>query len=138
MSGRGRKQGAGAGRSSAKLRVAEDIRMKLAQLMHRELDDPRLDGVHLTRVEMTPDLTVARVFWRTTPGAADPEIARVALKSAVGFLRKQLGKSLRLRGVPQLEFQLDAMIDSGARIEDLLAGLVASRTGQVARAGEEE
>ena len=106
--------------------------MKLSQLMLRDLDDPRLDGVHLTRVEMTPDLAVARVFWRTTPGAAGEDVATQALKLAAGFLRAKLGKSLRLRGVPQLEFRLDAMIDSGARIEDLLAGLVASRAARPA------
>jgi ribosome-binding factor A len=118
------------GRSSAKLRVGEEIRMKLSQLMMRELDDPRLDGVHLTRVEMTPDLAVARIFWRTTPGAAAEGVAAEALKSASGFLRGKLGKHLRLRGVPQLEFRLDEMIDSGARIDDLLAGLVASRAAR--------
>lgn len=102
--------------------------MKLAQLMLRELDDPRLDGVHLTRVEMTPDLAVARVFWRTTPGAAAEEPATAALKSAAGYLRRQLGRTLRLRGTPALEFRLDEMVDSGDRMESLLAGLVADRT----------
>jgi ribosome-binding factor A len=112
--------------------------MKLSQLMLRELDDPRLDGVHLTRVEMTPDLTVARVFWRTTPGAAPVESAQPALKLASAFLRRKLGAALRLRGTPQLEFRLDDMVDSGGRIEDLLAGLVASRAARPAHSDEEE
>jgi ribosome-binding factor A len=106
-----------------KLRVAEDIRQKLAHLLLRELDDPRLDGLHLTRVEMTPDLTLARVFWRLLPGVGRREAAEAAMKSASPFLRRKLGASLRLRGVPQLDFRFDEMVDTGDRIEGLLAGM---------------
>lgn len=137
MAGRKGKQGSG-GRSSAKLRVGEEIRMKLAQLMMRELDDPRLDGVHMTRVEMTQDLAVARVYWRTTPGAATEDQARAAFKTAAGYLRRQLGRTLHLRGTPELDFQLDTMIDSGDRMEGLLAGLVADRARAATTADDEE
>ena len=112
--------------------------MKLSQLMLRELDDPRLDGVHLTRVEMTPDLSVARVFWRATPGAATPEAAREALKSAAPFLRRRVASTLQIRSVPQLDFRFDEMIDSGGRIEGLLAGLAASRAARPRPSDDEE
>jgi ribosome-binding factor A len=113
-------------RPSARLRVGEDVRMRLAHALARELDDPRLDGVHLTRVEMTPDLSVARVYWRGMPSTHDAS-ATQALSGASGFLRRCLGRSLRLRHVPALEFFRDELVDSGSRMESLLAELTAAR-----------
>lgn len=104
--------------------------MKLSQLLLRELDDPRLDGLHLTGVEMTPDLSHARVAWRATPGASPEAAVAQALERAAGFLRKQLGRSLRLKHVPELEFRHDELVDSGSRMEDVLAALASERAAR--------
>src|SRR5690242_13995646 len=116
------KRGGRPGTSAAK-RVAEDVRMKLAQLMLRELRDPRLAGIHLTRVEMTADLSLARAFYRATPGGADIEEAGPVLRGAAGFLRRELGKSLRLRATPEIRFAVDTTVDEGDRVEALLGAL---------------
>jgi ribosome-binding factor A len=97
--------------------------MKVSELLLRELRDPRLAGVHVTRVEMTGDLSRARLHYRTTPGQASPEDAAEGVRHAASFLRRELARTMRLRAVPELEFRLDELVDEGDRIERLLADL---------------
>ena len=97
--------------------------MKLMTLLQRELADPRVAGVHVTRVEMSRDLARAHVFYRTTPGEATPEEAAAGLESARGFLRGHLGRSLRLRRAPELDLAFDELPERGERVDALLAGL---------------
>ena len=94
--------------------------MKLAALIQRELADPRTSGVHITRVEMTTDLSRASVFYRPTPGAASLEDVEQGLRAAAGFLRRGLARTLRLRHVPELRFSLDELPDRGLRMEEIL------------------
>jgi ribosome-binding factor A len=103
------------------------VRIKISQLLLRELADPRLAGIHVTRVEMSPDLSLARVFYRPTPGGASLEEAGRALRGAVGYLRRELGRTLRLRVTPELRLEVDALVDDGDRVEILLADLAAKR-----------
>lgn len=124
-------------RGSARLRVAEDVRMKLSQILQRELDDPRLDGVHLTRVEMTPDLATALVHWRGMPGTSDDRSA-AALRSAGGFLRRCLGRTLRLRHVPELEFLHDDAESPVSRMDSLLSDLAAARAARPPSLGADD
>ena len=101
-------------------RVADQLRAELATLLTRDVHDPGLGFVTLTRVQVTPDLQQARVFY-TTLG---DEKARVnsgkALGRAAGFLRKQIGSRLRLKRVPELIFTYDESIAGQDRIEQLL------------------
>lgn len=108
-------------------RVGDEIRVKISELLLRDIRDHRLDGVHLTRVEMTRDLALARIFWRPTPGEATIEAATSALEKAAGFLRSRLGKTLRLRSVPELQFALDELPEEASRIESLIATLATTR-----------
>jgi len=108
------------GRGDARVRVADEIRMKISELLLREVRDPRVKGVHFTRVEMTSDLSVARLFWRTLPGESVEE-AEAGLSAAGGFLRRELAQTLDLRKVPELRFQLDSLPDEADRVEQLLA-----------------
>jgi ribosome-binding factor A len=103
--------------------VAEELRVKVALLLQREVRDPRVIGVTITRVEMTGDLSQARVFFRCLPGgAASDDVAR-GLASASGFLRREASRTLRLRHAPELRFEPDDLPEQGQRIDDLLAGL---------------
>jgi ribosome-binding factor A len=97
--------------------------MKLAQILQREVSDPRLAGVHVTRVELGRDLARARVFWRTLPGAATEEQARDGFKQAQGHLRRLVAGALNLRNVPELVFELDESLEQDDRMGALLAGL---------------
>jgi ribosome-binding factor A len=111
--------------SSRPDRVGEAIRDELSQLIAREVHDPGIGFITLTRVKVSPDLQVARVYY-TTMGdeKAQRETAR-ALTRATPFLRRQLGQRIRLRRVPEVEFFYDESIARGDRIEQILQELKA-------------
>src|SRR5512138_1988162 len=109
-------------RSQRQLRVGEELRHVLAELLARgELRDPHLSGVNLTvtEVRVSPDLKNATAF--IVPlGGGDPGPVIVALNHAAGFLRSQLGQAVQLRYTPRLAFQPDTSFDEAARINDIL------------------
>jgi ribosome-binding factor A len=104
-------------------RVADQIRGELASMLAREVHDPGIGFVTLTRVQMSPDLQQARV-WYTVLGddKARANSAR-ALERAAGFLRRQLGARLRLRRAPDLTFVYDDSVAGQDRIEQILSAL---------------
>jgi ribosome-binding factor A len=108
-------------------RVGDQIRSELALLIAREVHDPGVGFVTLTRVSVTADLQLARVYY-TSMGdeRAQRETAR-ALRRAAPFLRRQLGQRIRLRRVPELEFFYDQSIEQNDRIERILQELKAER-----------
>ena len=102
-------------------RVSELIHRELSILLMREVRDPRLAGITLTEVRVTPDLQIARVYYTILGDAEEARAAGAALESAGGYLRTQLGARVRLRLVPELVFQLDQSSEYGRHIDDLLA-----------------
>ncbi|NUR55419.1 MAG: 30S ribosome-binding factor RbfA [Acidobacteria bacterium] len=108
-------------------RVGDQIRSELAQLIAREVHDPGVGFLTLTRVKVTPDLQLARVYYTSLGDEkAQRETAR-ALRRAAPFLRRQLGQRIRLRRVPDLEFFYDESIAQNDRIEQILQELKAER-----------
>jgi ribosome-binding factor A len=109
-------------------RVSELIRMHLAELLERELNDPRVNGaqVTITDVEITPDTRHAKVFYSLI-GDEDlkAEVAR-GLESAAGWFSRELGKRLRTRHTPQLTFEFDESFERGDRLSRLLDELKAN------------
>lgn len=108
-------------------RVGEQIRAELMDLLLRgAVHDPRARDVHVSDVDVTADLGLARVYVRVT-GSGGDEAARHAVVDAMtrasGFLRRELGKRLRLRRVPELEFAWDDVVDDARRIESTLEQL---------------
>ena len=105
------------------VRVAERVREELARALARDVGDPRLSHVVITRIEMPDDLQLARVLVRLTIGAEDP-VARkklmAGLVAASGLLRKRVGQSVGLRRAPELRFQYDEGQDASLRVEELL------------------
>jgi len=101
-------------------RVAEQIRLELSELLAREVHDPGIGFITLTRVQVTSDLQLARVFYTTLGDQkARTETSR-ALQRATGFFRRQIGARLQLRRVPELEFRFDESIANQDRIEQIL------------------
>jgi len=92
----------------------------LSELLRFETKDPRLDGVSLTSVDLSRDLSVARVYFSTLDPDADPAPALAGLESASGFLRSQLGRSIKVRHVPELRFMHDDSAAIGAKISGLI------------------
>jgi ribosome-binding factor A len=116
-------------------RVGEQIRQALSQILLSQARDPGIGLVTLTRVKVSPDLQVVRVFY-TIMGddKARKETAR-ALERATPFLRRQMASEVLLRRVPELHFQFDESIANQDRIERILLELQAERTTREA-AGE--
>lgn len=115
-------------------RVNELLRAELSDLIHREVKDPRVDGmVSITEVVVAPDLKRATVYVSHLSETGDHEGMLEGLQHAAHFLHGELLKRLNLRNVPQLVFRFDPSIERGAR----LASLIAETVGK-AEPGEEQ
>jgi len=101
-------------------RVAEQIRRELAELIRQEVKDPRVSFISLTDVELTPDYAHAKIFF-TSMGGMDsvPEILE-GLRHASGFLRRELGKRIRIHTLPELHFHYDHSVEEGSRLSQLI------------------
>jgi ribosome-binding factor A len=104
-------------------RVAEEIRVEIAQLLAREVHDPGLGFVTITRVQMSGDIQQARVYYTALGDAAARRNTARALERAAPFMRRQIGARLRLKRVPELRFFYDESIAGQDRIEQLLSDL---------------
>jgi ribosome-binding factor A len=103
-------------------RVEHLLRAELASLLQTEAKDPRLAGVSVSEVRMTPDLRQARVFFRLLDDRADVAAVTKALERATPFLRTSAGRALGLRVTPALRFQYDTTPDTARRDDELLRG----------------
>lgn len=104
-------------------RVADQIRMEVADILMRKIKDPRVHNVTVTDVELTGDLRMAYVFVTTLEqGEAEREVF-TGLSKASGFVRAELGRRLSLRYLPDVIFKKDVSGVRGDRIHQLLAGL---------------
>ena len=108
-------------------RVADQVRSELALLLSREVHDPGLGFVTLTRVQVSADLQQARVFYTALGDDKAQKASAKALERAAPFLRRQIGSRLRLKRTPELRFQHDDSIAGQDRIEQLLNEI---RTGE--------
>jgi ribosome-binding factor A len=106
-------------------RVADQIQRDLAELIARELKDPRVGMVTINSVEVTPDYAHAKVFYSLLAG--DPDEATQGLNAAAGFLRNGLFKRLHIHTVPTLHFVFDRTTERAADMNALIARAVSSR-----------
>tara|TARA_Y100001968_G_scaffold326231_1_gene368922 strand:+ start:549 stop:965 length:417 start_codon:yes stop_codon:yes gene_type:complete len=110
-------------------RVAREVQAELARLIQREVKDPRVQEVTFTRVELSEDLREARVFFVPLGGVGEEqridELLR-GLKGAAAFLQRKVGRNLRLRFTPRLQFRYDVGVDNLVGIHDLMTGARAS------------
>jgi ribosome-binding factor A len=105
-------------------RVVEQIRRELAELIRLEVKDPRVGFITLTDVEITPDYAHAKVYFTSMTGEADvPEILR-GLHRASGFLRRELGRRVRIHTTPELHFHYDRSVEQGSRLSKLIDEVV--------------
>ena len=106
-------------------RLGNQILRSLSELLRQEVKDPRLGAVSLTAVDLTRDLSVARVYFSLLNPDADPAPAANGLERASGFLRGKLGGALKVRHVPELRFVHDDSAAQSIRISELLDGAAA-------------
>jgi ribosome-binding factor A len=110
-------------------RVADLIRSEVASMLAREVHDPGIGFVTITRVQVTPDLQHARIHYTSLGDDKARAATAKALSRASVFLRRQIGSRLRLKRVPELEFFYDESIAGQDRIERLLNDIRAGGPG---------
>lgn len=116
---------------SRKDRVNEQIRRELAELIRTELKDPRVGMISLTEVEVTPDYAHAKVYFSTLAEADNLQAVQTGLQNAAGFLRRELGRRIRIHTTPQLHFVYDQSLERGADLSRLIdeAAALTERSG---------
>lgn len=105
---------------SRKDRVNEQIRRELAELIRTEIKDPRIGMVSLTAVEITADYAHAKVFYTTLADAETRPLIEAGLKRASGFLRRELGRLVRIHTTPELHFVFDGSLERGSNLSKLI------------------
>jgi ribosome-binding factor A len=104
-------------------RVGDLILQELSYVFQRKVKDPRLEGITLTRVEVTADLRYARVFYSVL-GTEEVKVAVAGgLERARGYVKRELGGRLQLRRMPDIAFCYDDSLEYGSRIHRLLSEL---------------
>jgi ribosome-binding factor A len=98
----------------------EQFKREIAHILSQKVRDPRVGRIVVTEVRVTPDLWLARVFFRPIDDGASPDEILKGLDAAGSFIRRELGKVLRVRRIPELRFLHDDTLDSAQRIEDVL------------------
>ena len=120
-------------------RVAEEIRHEIGRLLSREVHDPAIGFVTLTRVTVSPDLQLARIYYTSLGDERARRETQRALERATPFLRRHIGAGLRLRRVPELRFHFDQSVEQQDRIERILLDLAderRTRTGDTEADGD--
>lgn len=108
-------------------RVGDQLRQELSVLIARQVHDPGVGFLTITRVKVTPDLQQARVYYTALGDESTRKETARALGRATPFLRRQVGGRLRLKNVPTLEFFYDESIERQDRIEKIMLDLQAQR-----------
>jgi ribosome-binding factor A len=101
-------------------RVAERIRVEIADILQRELKDPRIGLATCTRVQVSGDLRVAKVYVSVLAAPREQETTMKALVNASGFVRRALAQRLGLRVSPEVRFLFDPSVEYGIRLERLI------------------
>jgi ribosome-binding factor A len=117
-------------------RLGDLIRAEMAALLAREVKDRGIGFVTLTEVRVTADLQLARVYYTTWGDAAARQATARALDRAAPFLRRQMGRRLRLKRIPRLEFVYDESIEGQDRIERLIRQIHEEAEAHAAAADE--
>lgn len=119
-------------------RLNEQLKRELAELIRVDVRDPRVGLVTVTAVEVTNDLSLARVFVQITGSEAEVSEALEGLAAAAPFLRSELGKELTIRRIPELRFQRDESLEHAMRIEKILSDVLPEDQDEEEAVEEEE
>lgn len=101
-------------------RVAESIHETISVLLSRGLNDPRIGFVTITAVDVSEDLHLAKIHYTVIGDEAAKTSTSAGLESAKGFLRREIGRALTLRSVPEIAFFYDHSQEYGNRIDSIL------------------
>ena len=119
-------------------KVQELMKQEISQIILRELKDPRIGFVTVTSVECTGDLREAKVFVSLMGSESQVKACWTVLNSSLGFIRREIGKRIRLRVTPEISFALDKSLDYSAHIQELLLKIKAEDEAKAADSAPEE
>jgi ribosome-binding factor A len=106
-------------------RVAQQVQKELARIIQQEVKDPRIGMVTISGVDITRDLAYAKVFVTfLTVGEQTNDESLAGLNAASGYIRRLLGKAMRLRIVPEIRFCFDETLTEGLRISEMVSSAV--------------
>jgi ribosome-binding factor A len=111
-------------------KVQEFIKQELSKIILTELKDPRIGFITVTRVDVTGDLRSAKAYISLMGSDEQKAASWQALQKAVGYLRAEIGKRIRLRFTPELSLHLDETLEYSARIQELLTKIKQEEAGQ--------
>jgi ribosome-binding factor A len=106
-------------------RIAAQMQRELAQLIRFELKDPRIGLVTVTEVRVTPDLAHAKVYFSCMAQPEELQTVLAGLRRSSGFLRREIGRRIRMHALPELHFEYDKSIAEGARLSRLIDEAIA-------------
>jgi ribosome-binding factor A len=115
------------GQGSRPERIGEQIRQAVSLSLAREVQDPRIGFVTVTRVKVSPDLQVARIYYTAIGDERARKETSRGLEAAKPFLRRAVGNQLRLRRVPEIAFEYDRGVEHQDRVEQILHELEEER-----------
>ena len=101
-------------------RVAEEIRKDVATMLFGEIHDPRIGFVTITKVQVSKDLRHAKVYFSIIGSDEEKEKTMEGLQSSSGYMRREIGKRLKLRYFPELTFKFDDSLEYASRIEKII------------------
>jgi ribosome-binding factor A len=104
-------------------RLNEQIRREVADILQFEVKDPRIGFVTVTEARVAPDLSFARIYARPMGDEKQQEAAFEGLRAAAPYIRRELGKRLKVRQIPELRFEADLALEHAMHIERLLSEL---------------
>jgi len=109
-------------------RVAEQIKKEVSQILLEEVKDPRLGFVTITTVEVSADLRHVKIFFSYYGSEEGKKQSREALESSSGFVRREIGRRIKLRYTPEITFKFDASLEHADKISRLLTQLEGPET----------
>ena len=104
-------------------RLGELFREEISKLLQKGLKDPRVGFATISRVDITEDLSYAKVLFSVMGSEKEKRDTLIGLKNSSGFIRQFLGKGIKIRKIPELSFVLDENLEHAMRIESILAEL---------------
>ena len=117
-------------------RLQEAIKREASYIIQQKVKDPRLGFVSITDVELSNDLSYCKIFVSVLGDENQREQTMIGLNKATGFIRSEIGNSVKLRHVPEIVFQYDNSIEHGSRIEAILREITGAGGGEDGDDGE--
>ena len=105
------------------LRVAEAYQKEITEVLHRDVRDPRLNGVSVTQVIFTPDLRLAKVYFTVSGGRVREKEVLDGFEHSKGFLRRELSQRVRIKFSPDLKFYFDDSVEVNNRMDELFRAI---------------